>query len=182
MFKILFLLFMLAITLNANHLEFDNDKQPITMDISMNNDNLIETKDEITKEGGTNEVVTNERPKTQYYSLIFKDNRTVALDSNQKKFIDQIHLLLKKFPKKSIALISYAKGNKTPKEDLNIAKKRNAYIIDFLTKNGIDEKRISKKASSGMVAKQNVELFANSNIIEIMILEKVILKEEIKKE
>ena len=60
---------------------------------------------------------------------------------------------------------------------MNIAKKRNAYIIDFLTKNGIDEKRISKKASSGMVAKQNVELFANSNIIEIMILEKVILKE-----
>lgn len=169
MHKLLIFVLIFVIGNLFNNRLYTNVKD-MTMQENQNLNTVSESKDE--------SKVMPQRAKTQYYSLIFKDNRTVALDSNQKKFLEQVHQLLKKFPNKSIALISYAKGNINQKEDLNIAKKRNKYIIDYLLKNGIEEKRISKKAVAGIIAKQNIELYANSNVIEIMIIEKVILKSD----
>ena len=189
MFKLIFIIFFVVGSLLANDVK--NNERDLSMqdykNLNSNSEANINTQDiaydmnNQDTNGEANDTskvldILNNRPKTQYYSLIYKDHRAVALDSNQKKFLEKITELMNKFPAKSIALISYSKGNKTPKEDINIAKKRNQYIIDYLIKNGIDETRISKKASSGIIAKQNVELYANSNIIEIMILEKVNLK------
>lgn len=117
-----------------------------------------------------------QRAPTQYYSLIYKDSRSYALDSNQKKFMSQIAILLNKSTNKNIAMISYVKGNKTQADDIKVAKKRTNYIIDFLAKNGVGKDRISKRELSGIVAKQNVELYEKSNIIELMILEKMNVK------
>lgn len=120
----------------------------------------------------TNEQITEQTgTQTKYFSLIFKNAKKQSLDSNQIQFIEKIGLFLKKYPNKRIALLSYVSGNKSPEENLRIAKLRNKYIIDYLTKNGISEDRISKKGVSGLIVKENIELFKSSNIIEIIITE-----------
>lgn len=114
--------------------------------------------------------------QTKYFSLIFKDEKTPSLDSNQNQFIEKLFLVLKQYPNKHLALLSYVNGNKNPEDNLKVAKLRNKYIIDYMTKNGIAEDRISKKGVSGLIVKENIELFKNSNIIEIIITEQNKLK------
>lgn len=136
----------------------------------------VDTKEANTKEIENSTPAPLQRAPTQYYSLIYKDSRSYALDSNQKKFMSQIAILLNKSTNKNIAMISYVKGNKSQADDIKIAKKRTTYIIDFLEKNGVGKERISKRELSGIVAKQNVELYEKSNIIELMIVEKMNVK------
>lgn|GEM_PF-4109988 len=116
--------------------------------------------------------------QTKYFSLIFKDEKTPSLDSNQNQFIEKLFLVLKQYPNKHLALLSYVNGNKNPEDNLKVAKLRNKYIIDYMTKNGIAEYRISKKGVSGLIVKENIELFKNSNIIEIIITEQNKLKKK----
>lgn len=143
-------------------------------DITKNIDSLVENdvKLEPKNEQSLNQTTSQTTNQTQYYSLIYKNEKIQSLDSNQKQFIEKLFLVLQKYPNKHLALLSYVNGNKEDEENIRIAKLRNKFIIDYMTKNGISENRISKKGVSGLIVKDNVKLFKNSNITEIIITEK----------
>jgi len=153
-----------------------NDNLANNLDRKLEKDNKTELNEVQKIEQKIEQKTEQTSSQTKYFSLIFKDEKTPSLDSNQNQFIEKLFLVLKKYPNKHLALLSYVNGNKNPEDNLKVAKLRNKYIIDYMTKNGIAEDRISKKGVSGLIVKENIELFKNSNIIEIIITEQNKLK------